>query len=82
MAQTVFITVWCPVPAASLAGPRSRHGCLYNCGGTRVACGALGSSTFRKGDDEDPSEHHSRNEASKYIESGKSGVHCELINAQ
>src|SRR5882757_11133085 len=52
-AQTAFITAWCLVPAARLAGPRSRHGCLYNCSGTRVACGSLGSSPFREGDDEE-----------------------------
>jgi len=44
MALTEFTTGWCLVPEDSFAGPRSRHGCLYNCGGTRVACGSLGSS--------------------------------------
>ena len=52
-AQTAFTIAWCLVPAASLAGPRSRHGCLYNCGGTRVACGSLGSSPFREEADEE-----------------------------
>ena len=52
-AQTAFTIAWCLVPAASRAGPRSRHGCLYNCGGTRVACGSLGSSPFREKADEE-----------------------------
>ena len=53
-AQTAFTIAWCLVPAARLAGPRSRHGCLYNCGGTRVACGSLSFSPFREGGAEKP----------------------------
>jgi hypothetical protein len=37
---------------------------------------------FEKETTKSPFEHHSRNEASKHNESGKTGIHFELINAQ
>jgi len=50
MALTEFTTGWYLVSEDSLAGLRSRHGFLYNCGGTRVACGSLGSPGYQDGD--------------------------------